>query len=89
MYQMLPARDYPNTAAVTPHMCDSLDEQFATVWTVSWTALALPATFLASSNRHQGLTGLFQVDDLPEKVIPLPVGPECIRDYAADLMRSR
>jgi hypothetical protein len=26
-------------------MCDSLDEQFATVWTASWTALALPATF--------------------------------------------
>jgi hypothetical protein len=29
IYQMLPARDYPNTAAVAPHMYDSLEEQFA------------------------------------------------------------
>jgi hypothetical protein len=29
MYQMLPARDDPNTAAVARHMHDSLEEQFA------------------------------------------------------------
>jgi TetR/AcrR family transcriptional regulator, tetracycline repressor protein len=29
MYQMLPAREYPNTAAVAPHLYDSLEKQFA------------------------------------------------------------
>jgi AcrR family transcriptional regulator len=29
MYQGLPARDYPNTAAVAPHLYGSLEEQFA------------------------------------------------------------
>ena len=29
MYQMLPAGEYPNTAAVAPHLYGSLEEQFA------------------------------------------------------------
>jgi len=44
MYQMLPAREYPNTAVVVPTCTTRWISSSPTAWTASCTASALPAT---------------------------------------------